>query len=67
MTKIEKLMIEAYEANQQALFQILQSISDQAEVEPQFDPVETIRKAIQLQTKSSQKLDKAKTLLTQKK
>jgi len=66
MTPIQRLLTEAWQANQEAQFQILQAMSDEAEIEPQFAPETSLTSAINLQTNSSQKLFQAKTLIASK-
>lgn len=66
ISPIEKILIGAWEANQQANFQILQALTESTGDGLDFDPRESISQAIALQTLSVRKLDEAKTLLNSK-
>lgn len=57
----KKILLQAWEENQKAEFQILQALSDIDDLN--FDQSESIKKAITNQTNSSHLLTKAKTLI----
>lgn len=56
-------LMKAWEANQQANFQILQAMSDLDEEDTGFCPRETLTQAIQYQTESANHLTAVKTII----
>jgi len=63
MTSDERLLIAAWKTLQEADFQILQGLSDLKDEDRDFEPSDSITKAIALTTQTANQLTKAKTLI----